>query len=260
MLFELNEILVFLGLIVFSWIAIEIGFRLGLRRRARSDDTERSHIGSLQGALLGLLALLLGFSFAMSVGRYDARKSLVLKEANAIGTTYLRTRFLPPEQGVEARKLLRAYVDSRLAYVDARVDDKLLQRAFATAADLQGRLWTIATNATTQDPRSVPAGLFAASLNEVIDVSEERVTAFYNHVPEPVLALLIAVSCGALGYIGYGSGLAGRRRLLSTILFSVLSVMVLLIVLDIDRPREGLIQVSQGAMLRLQESLKQDGP
>jgi hypothetical protein len=260
MFFEMNEILVFCLLIAFSWLAIEIGYRLGLARRASSDDIERSHIGSLQGALLGLLALLLGFSFAMSVARFDARRALVLKEANAIGTAYLRTSFLPEEQGREARKLLRTYVDSRLGYVNAKTNDELLTRAFATAASLQAQLWTIATNATTQDPRSVPAGLFAASLNDVIDVSEERVTAFYSNVPEPILGLLVVVSCGAMGFVGYGCGLAGRRRLTSTIVFSLLSVLVLLIVLDVDRPREGLIQVSQGSMLRLQESIRGDGP
>lgn len=256
MFFEMNEILVFVLLIAFSWLAIDLGYRLGLRHRASSDDTERTHIGSLQGALLGLLALLLGFSFAMSVTRYDARRSLVLKEANAIGTAYLRTNFLPEEQGNEARKLLRTYVDSRLGYVNAKSNDDLLTRAFATAASLHAQLWTIATNAANQDPRSVSAGLFAASLNDVIDVSEERVTAFYSNVPEPILGLLVVVSCGAMGFIGYGCGLAGRRRLSSTVLFSCLCVLVLLVVLDVDRPREGMIQVSQGSMLRLQESLR----
>jgi hypothetical protein len=260
MLFEFNEVVVCLGLIACAWVAVEIGFRLGIRRRAVSDESDRSHIGSLQGALLGLLALLLGFSFAMAVGRYDARRALVLKEANAIGTTYLRTDFLPAEQGNEARKLLRAYVDSRLEFVHVRLDDKLLKKTFASAASLQDQLWSIATAATTQDPRSVPAGLFVATLNDMIDVSEERVAAFYNHVPQPIIALLVAVSCGALGLIGYGGGLVGRRRLPSTILFSVLSVLVLIIVLDIDRPRQGLIQVSQGSMLRLQESLRNDTP
>ena len=258
MFFEMNELLVFVLLIAFSWLAIDFGYRLGQRHRVKSDDTERSHIGSLQGALLGLLALLLGFSFAMSVARFDARRELVLKEANAIGTAYLRTNFLSEEQGNEARKLLRTYVDSRLAYVNAKSSEEWLTRAFATAASLQAQLWAIATDATTQDPRSVPAGLFAASLNDVIDVSEERVTAFYSNVPEPILGLLVVVSCGAMGFIGYGCGLAGRRRLTSTVLFSSLCVLVLLIVLDVDRPREGLIQVSQGSMLRLQESLRGD--
>jgi len=256
MLFELNEFLVCLGLIACSCIAIEIGFRLGLRRRAISDETDRTHISSLQGALLGLLALLLGFSFAMAVGRYDARRALVIKEANAIGTTLLRTEFLPAEQRNEARKLLRAYVDSRLEFVNARLDEEWLKKTFTTAASLQAQLWSIATTATTQDPRSVPAGLFVTTLNEMIDVSEERVAAFYNNVPQPIIALLVAVSSGALGLIGYGCGLVGRRHLPSTILFSVLSVMVLIVVLDIDRPRQGLIQVSQGSMLRLQESLR----
>ena len=260
MLFEGNEAAICLSLVALYLGATEVGYRLGVRRRARSDESDKSHIGSLQGALLGLLALLLGFSFAMAVGRYDTRRALVIKEANAIGTTYLRTDFLPSEQGAQARKLLSAYVDARLQYVNAKVDRDSLTRAIATSSSLQAQLWSIAANATNQEPRSVATGLFVASLNEVIDVSEERLAAFYAHVPEAVLALLVAVSCGALCFIGYGCGLNGRRRLPSTITFNILTAMVLLIVLDMDRPREGLVRVSQDSMLRLQDSLRNEAP
>jgi hypothetical protein len=260
MLFTLNEVLLFIGLVAIYWVASEIGFRIGLKARAHANDSDRSHVGSLQAALLGLLALLLGFSFAMAVSRYDMRKSLVLKEANAIGTTYLRTEFLPVDQGKEARRLLRAYVDSRLVYVSTKTDQANLEKIYSAAAALQAKLWTIAVAAAAQDPRSVPAGLFIASLNDVIDVGEERRTALDNHVPGAILALLIAVSCAALGFIGCGSGMAGRKQRVPTITFTIMSALVLITILDMDRPRRGLIQVSQGSMLRLQASLPAEAP
>ena len=258
MLFKLNEILLFLGLVAIYWVATEIGFRIGLRGRAHAEASDRTHVSSLQNALLGLLALLLGFSFAMAVTRYDLRKSLVLKEANAIGTNYLRTEFLPADQGRVARKLLRTYVDARLTYVDTRTKEANLEEIYTATAALQAQLWSIATAAGIQDPRSIPAGLFISSLNDVIDVSEERRTALEDHVPGAVLALLIAVSCGALGFIGSSSGLAGRKQRVPTITFTIMSALVLVVILDMDRPRHGLIQVSQGSMLRLQASLAAD--
>jgi hypothetical protein len=254
-LWNLNEVLILVCLIAIFWVATEIGFRIGGRFRKGADETDKSHVDALQSALLGLLALLLGFSFAMSMARYDARKALVLKEANAIGTTYLRTDFLPADLGTQARKVLRTYVDSRLEFVAAKNDQAKLERALASGAGMQTQLWSIAGRAAALDPRSVPVGLFAASLNDVIDVSEERRTAFENHVPEAVLALLIFVSCGALAFIGCGSGLVGRRHLPSTISFAVISALVLVVILDMDRPRRGLIQVSQNSMLRLQASI-----
>jgi hypothetical protein len=258
MFWEMNELLLFLVLVVIYWAATEVGYRLGIRRHATCTDADRSHASSLQSALLGLLALLLGFSFAMAVARFDARKALVLQEANAIGTTYLRAGFLAPEQAVQARKLLRTYVDSRLEFVAAKEDMLDVHKAFATAGALQEQLWSIANAAVAQDPRSVPAGLFVQTLNDVIDVSEARRTAFTNHVPGAVLALLVAVSCGAMGFIGFGCGLGGRRGQLSTTTFTVLSALVLVIILDIDRPRHGLITVNQGSMLRLKASLAGD--
>ncbi len=259
MIWRTSEIVILLVLVVVYWMAAETGNRLGTWRRA-ADDHDKSHVGALQGALLGLLALLMGFSFAMAVSRYDLRKSLVLKEANAIGTTYLRTDFLPGAQRQEARRLLRAYVDSRLEFVNAKIDEQLVARAYAKGEDLQDKVWSIASAAANQDPHSVATGLLIASLNEMIDTGEARRTAIDNHVPEAVLGLLVVVSCGAVGFIGYSCGLAGRRRRPSTITYIVLSTLVLLTIMDLDRPRHGLIQVSQASMLRLQASLARDVP
>ena len=254
----IGELPLVLTMLVSFLAAIEISFRFG-HRRAAVEERLRAHVGALQAALLGLLALLLGFAFAMAVSRFDTRKALVLEESNAIGTTYLRARLLPEPQRQELKQLLRAYVDARLAFYDAGTDANRLGAASSAAAQLSERLWSIAASLAEKEPRSVPLGLFVESLNDVIDLHEKRLQALENHVPEAVLYLLYGVAAVALGFIGYGCGLDHQRRAVSTALVSVLIALVLMVIIDIDRPRRGLIKVSQDSMVRLKRFIQQPG-
>ena len=154
----------------------------------------RNHVEALQSAVLVLLALLLGFTFAMAVSRFDTRKGLVLEEANAIGTTSLRAQFLSEPQRSEALALLRQYVSARLDFYGAGIDQVRLEAASAAAQGIMNRLWALAVTAAAADPRSVPTGLFAQSLNDLIDANEKRRVALDNHVPEAVVYLLLLVS------------------------------------------------------------------
>ena len=234
--------------------AVETGYRVGRRLPAPGEATQ-SHVGSLQGAALGLLALLLAFTFSMAVSRYDTRKQLVMDEANAIGTTALRTSLLPEPQRGQARASLKAYVAARLAFYGAGEDGARVDAAQETTAREQQRLWALATDVAAQDPRSVPAGLFVQTLNDSIDLAEKRLVALESHVPGTVMALLFIVSTLSFGYLGYGSALAGARHFASTAVFGLLVTLVATIILDIDRPRGGLIRVSQASMQRLAASL-----
>lgn len=260
MLWGMNEAVLLLGGIAAFLIAIEVGFRLGKRHLAPDDTELAGHVSALQSALLGLLALLLGFTFAMSISRYDVRKQLVLQEANAIGTAYLRASFLPDPQEEQVRGLLRDYVDARLAFFAAGVDPEKLAAAARTAAGLEERLWRQAEAATLAPVNPVAVGLFVQSLNDVIDVNEERQVALENHVPETVIALLFLVAVISMGFTGYGYGLQGRRRHASTAVFAVLIAVVLVVIMDIDRPRRGLITVSQSSLERLQTSVLEPAP
>lgn len=115
--------------IVLFLVATESGFRFGRRAQTRAAEGSLSEIGTLQGAMLGLLALLLGFTFAMAMSRFEARKQLVLDESNAIGTTFLRAQLLPQPPRREISNLLRQYVDVRLALYEAGIDEKKLRQA-----------------------------------------------------------------------------------------------------------------------------------
>lgn len=251
MLWTINEFAFLVAIFAIFLVFIEVGFRTGRRSGARHDELSRSHIGSLQVAILGLLALLLGFTFAMAVSRYDARKSLVLDEANAIGTASLRARLLPSPQREEVGALIWKYVDARIGFLDAGIDPLRLDAANSTTSRLQEQLWSQAGIAAERDPRSMPASLFMQSLNDVFDLAEKQRVALENHVPETVFYLLVVVSIIALVFIEYGWGIAGKRRQGSTAVFAFLIALVLTTILDIDRPRRGLIQVGHESLLRL---------
>jgi hypothetical protein len=257
MLFELDLITLLLCAIAVFLIALEVGYRLGRRRQDKTDEPDKSHTNALQGATLGLLALLLGFTFAMAVSRFDNRKTVIMEQANAIGTAELRSRLLPAAYAEKAAPLFRDYVADWLQYRSAGSDVGTIKAAEGSAFRIEAQLWDIARDATAEDPHSIPAGLFSAAMNEVIDMHERRHRSLLDRVPEAVILLLFAVAVLALGQVAYSSGLSGRRRQIANIIFAFIIALVLVIILDVDRPRRGFIQVSQDSMLRLQESLKE---
>lgn len=250
-----NEVLVVVITVALTALAIEVGFRLGRRQHGRTSEALTAHLGNLQSALLGLLALLLGFTFAMAIGRFDARKELVLAEANAIGTAALRADFLPEPDREEVRTLLRAYATSRLNFFKAGVDPVALERAYQDAETLQAGLWAIAVERAQAEPGSLPNSQFSAALNELIDLSEMRRAALENHVPELVVTLLIIVTLVAFGLIAYSLALNDSRRHVATYVFALMIAFVLAAVLDLDRPRRGWVQVSQASMERVLQDL-----
>jgi hypothetical protein len=233
----------------------EAGYRLGRRSRDRIDDYGKSQLTTIQGAILGLLALLLGFTFAMAMSRFDVRKQLVLDEANAIGTTYLRAQLFPEPQRQEASNLLRRYVDVRLEFYRANNNQEKLREAKNQTEQLLARLWSLGTAWGQAEPRALPMGLFLQSLNDVIDLNAKRQTAMDNHVPEIILILLYFVAMAAMGVLGYGGGLGGGRNHLINLVVPIIIAAVILVIIDLDRPRRGLIKVSQQSMMDLRQSL-----
>lgn len=259
MIWYINEYVILLVAFLFFVGVIETSFRLGRRSRDHQDVDGKTHVGALQAAALVLLALLLGFTFSMAVSRFDTRKELLLDEANAIGTTLLRARFLPEPQRHEVAALLKAYVSARIDLYDAGVDRARLAAAASAASRLEDQLWQLAVTSAEADASSVPIGLFVQALNELIDDNEKRRVALDNHVPEAVIFLLFFVSAVALGFVAYGCGLTGRRRFMMNVIFALLIAMVITIILDIDRPRRGLVQIGQDSLVRLQDALDSPG-
>lgn len=260
MIWRFNEIVLFLTACTVFFAVIEICFRWGRRHHNTNDDTVKSHFNALQAALLGLLALLLGFNFAMAGSRFEARKALLEDEVNSIRTSYLRAQLLPPPYQQEFSEMLRGYAAARIEFLRAGIDEPLLEAANTDASRIESQIWTSTRAMMAQDPIGAPKQLFIQSFNDMINVNEKRRAALDNHVPEVVIDLLFVVAVGALGFIAYGYGLTGRRRHGSTAIFALLIAVVLTIILDLDQPRTGLIRVGEESMLRLKANMEQKTP
>lgn len=254
-LYDVSELLIATVMIAVLFFATELGYRAGLRVPLNLNDVGESQLGTISGASLGLLALLLGFTFAMSLSRYDVRKRLVTQEANALSTVYLRARNLPEQEGSEIATLLRKYVDVRLEFFSAGLTHEGQSRVEKETEQLQEQLWTRTSASLAKDDRHVTTGLFIESLNEAFGLQKERLAAMENHVPQSVLVLLFTVATIALVCVGYGCGLGRSRHWFSTTMFAVLLVLVITIIMDVDRPRRGLIKVNQDSMIHLRQSL-----
>jgi hypothetical protein len=241
----------FLLIVVLVLLSIEGGFRLGLYRRKRSEQEKDAPVGAMVGSTLGLLAFMLAFTFGMAASRFDTRKALVLEEANAIGTTYLRAAMLP-EGGDAVRGLLRDYVDQRLAAVKGGDPVNALKESEA----LQSKLWALAVTAGQQHPNSIVVGLFVESLNDVIDLHAKRVIAgLRNRIPGTIWVSLFVIAALSLGAMGYHSGLAGPTRSLAVVAVAFAFSAVIGLVVDLDRPQEGALTVSQQPLIDVRQSM-----
>jgi hypothetical protein len=241
--------------IVALLLAVEGGFRAGRCRSAGFTDAGRAQLATLQAAVLSLLALLLGFSFSMAETRYETRRQLVVAESNALGTAALRAQLIDEPQRSEVTRLLRRYVDVRIAFHRVDADATRMRLAGNETRELQGALWSRAAAAR---PRDDVTSLFVQSLNDVIDLHARRIAAFENRVPRAILTLIVCVAVVAFAFVGYGSGLTGGRHFIITLLAIVVFVSVIVLILDFDRPRSGMVRVSQDSMLRLRRSLQGD--
>lgn len=260
LLYSVNESVIALVFIVLLVLTIEVGYRMGNKAPPGLSDSEKSPVLAISGAIFGLFALLLGFTFSMSLSRFDQRKQLVLQEANAIGTTYLRSQLLPEGDRTAVGALLRSYVDARLDFFNLRDDQAQFNGVIERTEKLQDELWSHVSVVVGKDDRPVTTGLFIQSLNEVIDLHSERVHAMRNHVPESVLFLLLAVAVMSALLVGYGCGFAKRRHIFSTSIMALLIGTVILVIIDLDRPHRGVIRVDQASMIQLRDSMKKDVP
>jgi hypothetical protein len=224
----------------------ELGNWFGLRfRRAY---TENADVSTLAAASLGLLALLIAFSFSMAESRYDLRRTMVLEEANAIRSAANFTLMLPAQAQPAILSLLREYAAVRIA-IGIPFDPPKMQRDIARSLELQARLWQQAAAVMAANPQSAPAGRFVAALNELNNLHEKRLTSLRNHVPVVVTVMLVATAMVALGFTGYNAGVIGARRRVPSLIMSVTVALLIMLIVDLDRPYRGLIQVPNQALV-----------
>lgn len=237
------------GLLIFA--ASEAGYRFGRRSGPGSEGHDPSFV--LEGTAFTLLALLLGFSFSMALGRYDARRATLMREANSIATTFSRADLLDESTARAVRGDLRAYVVYRLDF--ARADAQPQRRALADAesARIQRSLWRLADQSAQRDPHSTMVPLFVAALNETINLSTEQRVVLTNHIPDVVIVWLLLIAFISAGMLGYGFGREGKRAPIFKGIFAAMVALVFGLVLDLDRPQRGIIRVSLAPLQAVQQ-------
>jgi hypothetical protein len=207
----------------------------------------------IEGAILTLLGLIIGFAFSMAVGRYDLRKNYEEQEANAIGTEYLRADLLPEADGARVRALLRDYVDLRMQYYVER-DHEQVVGINSRTAKLQSDLWSVVRGPALREPTPVMA-LVVQGMNDVLNSQGYTQAAWLNLIPPVAWGLMFSIAVCATVLVGMGpehsKGLIGA----SMVLPFVLSIAFFLIA-DIDSPRRGLINLAPQNLLILADSLR----
>ena len=256
---SLPILVVFAAFAIFTMICYEGGFRLGRWWQDREPGEQEGPTGMLVGSILALQAFLLAVTIGMASDKFDARRGIVLAEANSIGTTYLRAGYLPDPASTQIRELVREYVPIRIVPTGVKPVD--LAADIQRSQQILDELWAISEDVARTTDKGDLVSLYLDSLNETIDLNETRITAgLYTRVPETVVLLLVGGSALGLGMVGYSAGLTKRRGLLNALVLILALGAVIMVVVDLDRPRDGFIQVSQQPLLDLQRQIGPPAP
>jgi hypothetical protein len=227
----------FVGMI----LVLELGRRVGLRRRAAEGDDRKVGLNTLKAAIFGLTSLILGFSFAGAMGRYDARRALILAEANTIGTAYLRIDLLPDEAQPALRDLFRRYVDSRLTAYRLLPDIAAALAEVERSKAIQASIWDSSVAASRQASPGTPTMLVLSSLNEMFDIVTTRTVAAMSHPPLIIFAMIFMLVMASAFIAGQDMASPVSRVWLHHLSYAIVLAATIFVVLEIEFPRMGLI-------------------
>jgi hypothetical protein len=246
------------GLFAAMLVLLETGRRLGLRRLAEDSEAARARFGVVEGAIFALMGLLIAFTFSGAASRFDLRRHLVVEEANAIGTAYLRLDLLPASIQPPLRDCFRHYVEARLDAYRKLPDIVAAKLGLAHATQLQGQIWSQAVAACQEAPHSATMLLLPA-LNAMIDITTTRSVAAQSHPPLVIFAMLCVLALASSLLAGYSmAGGQLRNCWIHMLVFAVIMAVTVYVILDLEYPRLGLIRVDavDQVLVDLRESMK----
>lgn len=224
-------------------VLLEVGRRLGHRRLEKDGDGGRAGVAAVEGAVFGLMGLLIAFTFSGASSRFEARRALIVEEANAIGTAWLRVDLLPESVQPELRARFRSYLDSRLEVYRDIADVESTREALERSSTLQLELWKAAI-AACGDPQLPQATmLLVPALNQMIDIATSRSMATTFHQPTIIFAVLMTLSLLASLLAGFGMAGSRKQRWLHMIGFAAITSIAIHVIFDLEYPRRGFIRV-----------------
>jgi hypothetical protein len=248
---------VYVGLVVIMLVVAEVGFRFGIRIRDRnSSPGEAKMTGAVVGGMLGLMAFMMAFTIGIVISQQGERRAMVVEEANAIGTAWLRAGFLEEPDQAAARALLQEYTEIRVA---AANDISLYAATVTRSEEIHSDLWAIMEENVDRGNDTDIMGLVIESINDVIDIHTMRLAAANLRLPRILGILLFLATVLSFLLVGVASSADRKRDTVAMILFALVFVGVMIVIVDLDRPQEGLLRVSQTAMTDLLRQITPPG-
>src|SRR5882724_3697115 len=239
-------------------VLLEVGRRIGARRLAKEGETAAKGFGAIESAVFALLGLILAFSFSGALARFDARRHLVVAEANDIGTAFLRIDLLPTDAQAPMRDLFRRYLDSRIETYRKLPDMEAAQAELARSLKLQSEIWSMAVSSSQKSATPQAMMVLLPALNAMIDITTTRTEAAILHSPPIIWVMLGTLTFACALFAGYD--MAGRKHLnlLHSGAFAVVLAVTVYVIIDLEYPRIGLIQMSDSdrVLVQLRESMK----
>lgn len=230
-----------------------VGFVLG-RYLRKHQEALREPFGVLQGALLGVVGLILAFGLTLAIGRYEDRRAATVTEANAIGTSYLRAQLIAEPARSRSLRLFRRYVDLAIQVSKEVPGSPGMRRTTAAEGVFQRRLWRLAGESLDAAPNASAPRLYVDSLNTTFDAQLSRLSSLTNRVPSSVLVLEVVGAAIAIGLLALHIAVLGRG-LVAMIAAAALITLLLLVTFDLDRPTRGLIQVPDTPLVATRASM-----
>lgn len=235
-------------------IPIIIGQRYGIYRSKKQDELQHTPVGTVVGSAFALLAFMLAFTFQIVTNRYDARKALLLEEVTNIRTTYLRAGLLKEPFRSDAKKLLVEYVDLRVAVAK---DTSTLATGLSRSQGILDMLWEQAEALAEQDRSSEVYALFTASVNDLVNNFNQRITMTFEYrIPPLIMWILSIIAFFSMFSLGYQFGISGRGSLWINLLLAIIFAVVMFLIIALDRPEIGLVRLNQKPVYTLQQQLE----
>lgn len=256
---QLNSLPLYIfGFFTSILIVLELGRRIGNNRLRLDPEGARTGIGAIEGAVFGLLGLLIAFTFSGAAERMNLRRALIVEETNAIGTAWLRLDLLPADSQPELRLLFRDYVDQRITYYRDLQDNNSAQQANARAMALQLQLWKNSVSAVETMPTPALGVSLLQALNEVIDITTTRSVAMQTHPPLVIYLMLGLLTLISALFIGFGMAGSSQRNWLHSTGYALVMISAFYVILDFEFPRLGIIRIDQFDQFLLEQRKSMD--
>ena len=229
---------VFLLIILANWL----GYRFKKLQVKRFPNDEIDNVGAIEGSLLGLMGLLLAFSFGAAASKYDIKRELIMQESNNIGTAILRCDLYPDSLRNILRANFKEYVETRIAYYEAADSESKNTEALQKGSDYSKKIWQLVANDSQNPGSNVRAIQMIPAVNSVIDIASTREATRTAKIPSVILFMLFLLMISSGFLVGYGQK-SKKRNHVMTVAFAMMTTLALYLVIELDRPRHGIINL-----------------